>query len=159
MERFEDAVIGDKVYCRIHGFGIVLSVVMEACYPIRVKFEDSVTAYTKCGRIIDKALEPTLFYVCSGTMYGEKRPKIFIKASLLEVDTKVVVSDGGKKRNRHFAYLESNKIYTYDGGFSSWTGMDDDYDADTTYWPFVKLGEKVVINDIVYPIGTEVIVK
>lgn len=56
--------------------------------------------------------------------------------SKVEVDTKILVRDSqdGKWIKRHFAKYEDGKVYAFNGGYSSWTNMDNVID-----WKYAKL--------------------
>lgn len=58
--------------------------------------------------------------------------------SKVEVDTKILVRDSqdGKWIKRHFAKYENGKVYAFNGGYSSWTNMDNVID-----WKYAKLYE------------------
>lgn len=83
MKRFENAKVGDKVYCRINGFGTIQNIGKYA-YPIAVYFENRTDSYTLDGQYTFygyhffsdlKDSEPILFYVDGDNKYSETRPK------------------------------------------------------------------------------------
>ena len=63
MERFENAKIGDEVFCEVYGDGKIVSCRDLVSYRILVEFMSSAReSYTLDGRMHKKAIKPTLFY-------------------------------------------------------------------------------------------------
>jgi len=72
MARFSDAKVGERVYCRMNGFGTITHIKST----IEVYFNNSERCdYTLCGRAHTPDVEPTLFYVDGNNKYSETRPK------------------------------------------------------------------------------------
>lgn len=63
MERFENAKIGDEVFCEICGEGKIVAFTDKSPFLVVVKFSTGHReSYTLDGRIRKKAIKPTLFY-------------------------------------------------------------------------------------------------
>lgn len=65
MERFENAKIGDEVFCEVYGYGklVSLTVPSGSTYPVVAKFSSEYReSYMLDGRIRKEATKPTLFY-------------------------------------------------------------------------------------------------
>ena len=63
--------------------------------------------------------------------------------SKVPVDTKVLVSDDGKKWDRrHFAKYEDGKVYCFNDGYTSFTIVDYAYLSNATPWEYCKLYQK-----------------
>lgn len=63
MERFENAKIGDEVFCEVYGDGNIVRLQKESTYPVVVEFSSEYReSYTRDGRIRKEAINPTLFY-------------------------------------------------------------------------------------------------
>lgn len=75
MKRFENAKVGDKVYCRLNGFGTIRVIDKDWDYPVEVAFNVGECGYTLCGRLDIPDVEPILFYVDGDNKYSETRPK------------------------------------------------------------------------------------
>lgn len=61
----------------------------------------------------------------------------YIDWSKVEVDTKVLVSDGVVWHRGHFAKFEGDRVYTYSAGRTSWTRKG----VDLIPWKYTKLAE------------------
>lgn len=78
MERFENAQVGDLVYCRIYGDGEIMNKKeTNRCeYPITVKFKQSgLGSYLVCGRFGKGHTEQILFYRKGEERYLTERPE------------------------------------------------------------------------------------
>jgi hypothetical protein len=87
MRRFENAKVGDEVYCRLNGNGVITErldgngVITErldglrTTYPIVVNFDKSSDWYTLDGRCKIEDAEPILFYRKGDEKYLTERPK------------------------------------------------------------------------------------
>lgn len=79
MERFDNAKIGDLVYCRLRGDGVITSVTYSERYMLECSFEyEKHTPYDYSGRSSKEHVEPTLFYRKGEERYLEKRPELEI---------------------------------------------------------------------------------
>lgn len=158
-ERFSDAQVGDKVYCRLYGFGKVIKDYRDECNKIVCRFNDGACSYFLTGKRISSNHEPTLFYVDGDNKYAIERPIQTIKCSMLPEDTKVFVSDeecipDHRWSNRHFK--SGDKISTFRDGYSSFTAVED-YKASCVSWFYAKLAEDLIIDGITYPVGTKLV--
>ena len=98
MQRFENAKIGDKVYCRICGNGEVNEVNNNSTYPIYAEFEDGTNdTYAYCGKLFLENSEATLFYRDDTSNYLEERPAPKLDWSKVPVDTKITVNSSSAK--------------------------------------------------------------
>ena len=90
MNRFKNAQVGDEVYCRVYGDGIVN---VKGSEFIHVKFTDSgVThSYGYDGKFYNPIFkyysEPILFYRKGEDKYLTERPALTLNASQLKMDT------------------------------------------------------------------------
>ena len=77
-KRFENAQVGDLVYCRLNGEGTIISVTKantESVYPLAVKFKNKdEVQYTIDGKYHDNDIEPMLFYRSETDIYLTERP-------------------------------------------------------------------------------------
>ena len=79
MDRFDDAKIGDLVYCRLRGEGVITSVTYSERYMLECSFEyEKHIPYDYSGRSSKEFVEPTLFYRKGEERYLEKRPELEI---------------------------------------------------------------------------------
>lgn len=96
--RFQDAQVGDAVYCRLHGIGIIIDIDKRSKnYPIVVRHTggDACT-YTYDGSADTSYEEPVLFYRKGSEKYLTERPSPEFEVDWAKVPmgTKVFVSDG-----------------------------------------------------------------
>jgi len=143
MDRFDDAKVGDKVYDRVYGFGVVHQSVGDTT--IKIVFGDSAfyETFVVDGRRYRTAAEPTLFYVDNDNKYSEKRPIPKVPWDKVPVNTKILV--GTAKR-----YLASDKKY-FGGGTTSWSSSEVCYPLPD----HAVLAEEITIDGVVYPIGSK----
>lgn len=73
MKRFENARVGDLVYCRKLGASSIVSIDKDSEYPIRISRMG--TKYTIEGRYDKRDIEPILFYRSDTDNYLSERPK------------------------------------------------------------------------------------
>lgn len=126
MTTFEDAKVGDKVWCAYYGWQIITNINKDAKYPLVIK---EYITYTYDGRM-NTDHNRTLFWDEVVITPPEKPlPK-------LEVDTKVLVwKHGSYKTKAHFSHFDSdNKICVFSSGRTSWTK-----DNNTQAWNFWEL--------------------
>ena len=130
MTTFEDAKVGDKVWCLyFEEWSTITNINMGYKYPIQTELN----SYTIAGRMnINRGR--TLFWDEVKIVPPSKPlPK-------LEVDTKVLVWDSEKKvkLHRHFSHFEKNgKIVTFAEGRTSWSQGDKSV-VDWEYWELPK---------------------
>ena len=75
-KRFENARVGDAVYCRLSGEGVITSIDPSPTnwYPIRVRFANKICRHASDGRFSSHHAEPTLFYRSETNNYLTERP-------------------------------------------------------------------------------------
>ena len=96
MDRFDDAKIGDLVYCRLRGDGVITSVTYSERYMLECSFEyERYSPYDYSGRSSKEFVEPTLFYRKGEERYLEKRPEpeLEVDWTKVPINTKVEVCD------------------------------------------------------------------
>jgi hypothetical protein len=54
--------VGDKVYCPLFGWGVVISVSASQTYPISVSFSDRRDSFTAEGKLLPRSPQPILFH-------------------------------------------------------------------------------------------------
>ena len=146
MKRFENAQVGDLVYCRLYGIGTINCIDNTSCYPIKVSFNREDESYTIDGNVETGHIEPVLFYRNEKSNYLEERPKKSVPWEKVPVDTKVrVQSDGDPLRNRYYA----GKKQTFSNGATSWGNGNNS----TLAWDYIELAESVTIDGITYNEG------
>ena len=127
---FEDAKVGDRVWCVYNGWQTIIKITnFSNTYPI----ETDKTLYTYDGRISANSGRTLLWGEVIITPPEKPQPK-------LEVDTKVLVWDSEKKvkLHRHFSHFEKNgKIVTFAEGRTSWSQGDKSV-VDWEYWELPK---------------------
>ena len=99
MCRFSNAQIGDKVYCRLYGAGIIDS---QNHLSIAVQFEKykTLSFYDFTGKFINMdTAESTLFYRDDTSNYLEQRPTPKLDFSKIPVDTKMLSLSGYKSKS------------------------------------------------------------
>ena len=124
MNRFENAQVGDLVYCRIKGNGVIKNIdYYEKYFPLICFFEkyDCNRRYTLDGRHGIYCEEPTLFYRKDEEKYLTERPKPEIDWSKVPEGTIVKVSDRienlyKQKEKLFMGYYPSlkHKFWTFD---------------------------------------------
>lgn len=132
---FENAKIGDKVWCMAEGWGVVDDIVEYCDFPLRVSFpNDGYEMYTLDGIYDNNHKVQTLFW-----------DEVVIKAPTkplpaLDVDAKVLVwTDPRVKQKRHFSHFdEDGRICVFESGRTSYTRI---YRSNSTAWPYWKLAE------------------
>ena len=114
MTTFENAKVGDRVWCLLYGWQTIESTDFNINYPIATKKG----TYTYDGKVQLSSQNRTLHWdeIVITPPY-KPLPK-------LEVDTKVLVWDDDEtmKQKRYFSYFDSNSnIYVFVHGGTSWT--------------------------------------
>jgi hypothetical protein len=117
---FENVKARDKVWDVHLGWGEVYLVGLDEYFPVIVVFPDGQTrTYTEGGLYALSDANQTLFW-----------DEVVIDAPVkpmpdLSVDAKVLVWNYGSRTKycRHFSHFENSKIYVFDKGTSSWTGI------------------------------------
>ena len=74
MKRFENAEVGDLVYCRRLGAGVIRQINVGNTYPILCMFGEFTETYSLDGFMILSDAEPILFYRDATNNYLENRP-------------------------------------------------------------------------------------
>ena len=114
MTTFENAKVGDRVWCLLYGWQTIESTDFNINYPIATKKG----TYTYDGKVQLSSQNRTLYWdEIVITPPSKPAPK-------LEVDTKVLVWDNDyhMKQKRHFSHFDSNStIYVFVNGGTSWT--------------------------------------
>ena len=114
MTTFENAKVGDRVWCLLYGWQTIESTDFNINYPIATKKG----TYTYDGKVQLSSQNRTLYWdEIVITPPSKPLPK-------LEVDTKVLVwdTDETMKQKRYFSYFDSNSnIYVFVHGGTSWT--------------------------------------
>ena len=114
MTTFENAKVGDRVWCLLYGWQTIESTDFNINYPIATKKG----TYTYDGKVQLSSQNRTLYWdEIVITTPSKPLPK-------LEVDTKVLVWDDDEtmKQKRYFSYFDSNSnIYVFVHGGTSWT--------------------------------------
>ena len=114
MTTFENAKVGDRVWCLLYGWQTIESTDFNINYPIATKKG----TYTYDGKVQLSSQNRTLYWdEIVITPPSKPLPK-------LEVDTKVLVWDDDQtmKQKRYFSYFDSNSnIYVFVHGGTSWT--------------------------------------
>lgn len=152
MKRFENAQVGDRVYCRLNGDGIIDSINGKDFYAVDCSFEDAKESYSFDGKFRKQDKEPTLFYIDGDNLYATERPKPTLKASMLPVDTKVMAGEKKGDSPRFFAGLGASKIGCFVNGRSLFSNEG----IELNYWNFAELAEETTINGITYAAGTKI---
>lgn len=125
---FENAQIGDKVWCMAEGWGVVDDIDEYAHFPLHVSFpNDGYEMYTLDGIYDNNHKVQTLFW--DEVVF--KAPTKPLPA--LDVDTEVLVwMHPSEKHRRHFSHFNSQrKIHCFVNGRTSWTTKQT---SDWLYW-------------------------
>lgn len=115
---FENAKVGDKVWCITSGWGEVRGIDFSKAYPIGVYFtSDEFKTYTVEGRYTVDDLNQSLFW---DEVVFEAPSKPLPK---LNVDDKVLVWREGDtfKYKRYFSHFSDGKIYCFKDGATSFS--------------------------------------
>ena len=126
MTTFEDAKVGDRVWCLYFDeWSTITDINMECKYPIQT----DLNSYTIDGRMNIRRGRTLFWDEVVITPPEKPLPK-------LEVDTKVLVWEHGSyKIKAHFSHFNSdNKICVFSLGKTSWTK-----DNNTQAWTFWEL--------------------
>ena len=156
MKRFLHAQVGDKVYCRVNGYGEIVEVYYYRTYPILVQFESGKLYYTFEGKFLLPSVEPILFYVDGDNNYSETRPVQTIHAKLVPMDTKVYCCSDGDVFNRYFSHYDQQLVYAFMDGCDSFTINTHHNNSVFCRWLKMTLAEELIIDGVTYPIGTEI---
>ena len=130
MTTFEDAKVGDKVWCLYYNkWFTITNIRKEDAYPIKTE----INSYTLDGRLNTHSIRTLFWDEIVITPPEKPLPK-------LEVDTKVLVWDRhyNTKERRYFSHFEKNgKIVTFAEGRTSWSQGDKSV-VDWEYWELPK---------------------
>ena len=153
---FMDAKVGDKVYCRLNGFGTIVTINASKPYSIIAEFENNKASYTIGGKLYTFSSEPTLFYVDGENRYCIERPIPSISGSIVPVDAKALVSDKGFENcntKRYFAFYNFSQlnVHCFSDEYNSFNA------TCTCSWKYAILGEDITVDGITYLKGTRVI--
>ena len=89
----------------------------------------------KDGELEDSGIRIFVNYTSKELVSAEFRP--YIDWSEVEVDTKILVSEDGFIWNkRYFAKYEDEKVFAFDGSYTSWITKR------STSWKYAKLAEE-----------------
>lgn len=152
MERFKDAQVGDLVYSRIHGNGVITSIQPHTleCYFDLCTAEQPYFSFD--GRWYPNDVEPTLFYRDDKNKYLTERPASKVPWDKVPVDTPVqcLLVQGGSIINRHFSHVSKNgTCYVYPNGTSSFTT-----DTPPVYVKSISLLKDIEIDGILCKKGS-----
>ena len=117
---FSNAKVGDRVWSVNKGWGVVEDITNSWAFPIRVSYPEDITElYTEDGLIYLNDLHPTLFW---DEIVFEVPKKPLPK---LEVDTKVLVWDVDKPKNKLVRYFcsfdASGRVVVFQHGTTSFS--------------------------------------
>lgn len=117
---FELACVGDRVWSVNKGWGVVRNITKSRTFPIRVSYPEDITEfYTEDGLLYLDDLHPTLFW---DEIVFEVPKKPLPK---LEVDTKVLVWDVDKPKNKLVRYFcsfdASGRVVVFQHGTTSFS--------------------------------------
>jgi len=151
--RFDDAKVGDKVYDRVYGFGVVEVVrdYSDIGCPLGINFNKHIGthAYTRQGKPYLHSEEATLFYVDGDNKYAEKRPIPKVPWDKVPVDTKISIEVSSGVLKRYYA----GRGRYFGNGATSWSV--DDSTNDYPVLDDTSLAEEITIDGVVYPIGSK----
>ena len=130
MTTFEDAKVGDRVWCVYNGWQTIIEITnFSDTYPI----ETDKTLYTYDGRMAQYKGRTLFWDEVVITPPEKPLPR-------LDVDTKVLVRDtlSSEPLRRYFSHFEKNgKIVTFAEGRTSWSQGDKSV-VDWEYWELPK---------------------
>ena len=136
--RFHEAQIGDKVFCRTFGTGVLLSVESG----LQCEFGPYVVYFGIDGRLSEtNDSKATLFYIDGDNNYTSTRPPNKIDWSKVPVDTKVLVRNfkDQKPTRRYYAGKVNDIGYEcFANGMDSWSS-----DKLNTTWRHIEFAEEV----------------
>lgn len=119
MERFENAQVGDLVYCRVYGDGEIVNKKETSWgeFLIIVKFNLSgLESYFVCGRFGKGHTEPILFYRKGEDRYLTERPEPDVDWSTVAPGTVCLVSHNNineaKEEREFLCYVSGQKWFT-----------------------------------------------
>lgn len=141
MERFENAKIGDEVFCEVYGDGKVVSCRDLVSCRILVEFMSSAReSYTPDGRMHKKAIKPTLFYRKGTERNLTERPA-------KEINWKEYVGKSISVRDTEHEDWEKRKLYAYvpelDNPFICFKTYNGRTLNDICTWKYAKLVEVI----------------
>lgn len=110
MERFENAQIGDLVYCRQNGCGKVHNINPDYSHPISVVFENNFWSYKKTGHKSEEHAEPMLFFRKGEERYLTERPETEIDWANVKRGTGFLVWN-----DTNDIYKSNRKFHMFDG--------------------------------------------
>ena len=117
MTTFEDAKVGDRVWCILYGWGTIANISSNIIRPLEVAFEHNNLFYMRNGKCSEIDVNQSLFWDEVVITPPEKPlPK-------LEVDTKVLVWDNRRRQHikRHFSHFDKDgTINVFANGTTSW---------------------------------------
>lgn len=128
-----DKEFTDELFCRMYDLGYRKAEIENG----------TVFLYKNCGRISQWSDRVDIRSTC----FTEENQQIdigeyigIVDWSKVEVDTPILVRsyESTKWIKRHFAFFKNEKVYTWDGGLTSWTCDDIN---DSMSWECAKLAE------------------
>lgn len=145
MKRFENAHVGDEVYCRLYGNGIIKSIDYSEC-ELRItclfeKHHNRYAGYDVDGKHNCYCEEPMLFYRKGSEKYLTERPEPEIDWSKVPMGTKVVTADQPIINNNNY-YIEFFMGYFHELDDQFWTFNDMHRDSAAGY-KYCKLAEPI----------------
>ena len=125
---FENARIGDRVWCMRRGWGTVRKIDGDSLYPLKITYQHAaIGSYTLDGLAHVEDITQTLFW--DEVVF--KAPSEPVRD--LPVDTEVLVwMHPSEKHRRYFSHFNSSrKIHCFVNGKTSWTTKQT---SDWLYW-------------------------
>ena len=132
MRRFENAQIGDKVYCRLHGDGIIydFSDINHNILNIHFPMLEIYKEYYAHGVLQLHHFEPTLFYRKGSEKYLTERPEPEIDWEKIPIGTKVYCTDRINEKAEEIDYFV---FYNPKHNFPFWILVEEDKAAGYKY--------------------------
>lgn len=149
-QRFEDARVGDLVYCRLYGKGTIQHTSTYSNLIRVIFYNKDARIYCRSGKSMETDVEPTLFYRDDTSNYLEERPKRKVPWGKVPVDTKVLVSIHGstlyKRYFSNYINTSSSPYRCFDAGSTSWSCLDSNF----MLWDYCELAEEITIEGVTY---------
>lgn len=147
MSTFENAKVGDKVWCSFMGDGVIKHI-DQTFYPIGVSFDCNnkyykTVVFTTDGLATDLDLYPSLFWVKHEFYRVTERPEPEIDWSKVPVDTLVQV-----KSHEDLAWTDRYLLNGYNNVFRAFEQGKVSKNAELIYtWSFCRIHPSVEIKE------------
>lgn len=153
MKPFDNAKVGDPVYCLSAGEGRITGI-SYSHYPISVASQcGDYHVYTLDGKLYAYHPNRILFYLDANGNRCDERPveKLIAPADKVPVDTRVLAHTQHSmiQEKRHYAGHQT----VFNNGLTSWSSP---FYSPSTTWASIELAEELTIDGVVYLVGTEV---